>query len=85
MADFLGRGQVYRAYLGESVCVICGAQNGSLELSDGTYSWPEGFAHYVSAHNVRPPIEFERHVLEALEALEAQESTDSWWRGQIET
>jgi hypothetical protein len=32
-------------------------------LSDGSYMWPEGFAHYLEAHHVRPPEEFVRHVL----------------------
>jgi hypothetical protein len=32
-------------------------------LTDGTFIWPEGFAHYLEAHAVRPPVEFVRHVL----------------------
>ncbi len=35
---------------------------GSMCLTDGTYGWPQGFAHYVEAHGVRPPEEFVRHV-----------------------
>lgn len=36
---------------------------GSRCLSDGTYVWPEGFHHYLDAHNVIPPREFIDHVL----------------------
>ncbi|WP_437782765.1 hypothetical protein [Sorangium sp. So ce1097] len=36
---------------------------GTICLSDGTFVWPEGFAHYVKVHAVRPPKDFVRHVL----------------------
>ena len=36
---------------------------GSRDLTDGVYVWPEGFAHYVERHSVRPPQEFIDHVL----------------------
>ena len=36
---------------------------GCRELSDGTYVWPEGLAHYVEEHNVRLPQQFVDHVL----------------------
>jgi len=41
----------------------CGRHNGSAELADGTYCWPEGLAHYLEAHQVRPPEEFVEHVV----------------------
>lgn len=35
-------------------------------LSDGHFIWPEGLAHYVDKHSVRPPEEFIRHALREL-------------------
>lgn len=48
---------------GWSTCRICGKNNGSADLSDGVFLWPEGFAHYVEKHSVKPPPEFIAHVL----------------------
>jgi hypothetical protein len=49
---------------GYSTCRICGKNdNGSADFSDGLYVWPEGFAHYISQHAVRPPRAFIKHVL----------------------
>ena len=36
---------------------------GSHDMTDGTFIWPEGFAHYLEVHAVRPPAEFVNHVL----------------------
>lgn len=49
-------------YMGISDCRICGTDNGSYDFSDGEYTWPEGFAHYISEHNVKPPQAFLDHV-----------------------
>jgi hypothetical protein len=38
------------------------AEMGTTDLTDGTYVWPEGFAHYIEHHGVRPPQEFIDHV-----------------------
>jgi hypothetical protein len=35
---------------------------GSQDRTDGTYLFPEGLAHYVRVHAVRPPNEFLEHV-----------------------
>lgn len=48
---------------GSSRCRCCQALNGHRERSDGVYTWPEGLAHYVEAHHIRPPQEFVDHVL----------------------
>lgn len=49
---------------GYSWCRICDlSTNGTGCLGDDTYNWPEGFAHYVEAHGVRPPAGFVAHVL----------------------
>lgn len=76
----LRQGAVARRYLGYSACRICGELVGSLELSDGTYIWPEGLAHYVGLHGVRLPQTFVDHVEVTREKLEAAEVSDGWWR-----
>ncbi|MHA2427917.1 MAG: hypothetical protein ACXADB_07835 [Candidatus Hermodarchaeia archaeon] len=48
---------------GWSDCRVCGKMNGSTEQTDGTYIWPDGFAHYIIEHNVKPPQEFIDHVI----------------------
>lgn len=82
VADYLGRGFVVRAYMGYSPCRLCGQNNGCLELSDGTYVWPEGLAHYVTDHDVRPPERFVAHALATMEAYEKSDRDESWWRGE---
>jgi hypothetical protein len=32
--------------------------NGARDHGDGVYVWPEGYAHYVEVHSVRPPEDF---------------------------
>jgi hypothetical protein len=39
---------------------------GSTCLSDGHFIWPQGLAHYVDKHSVRPPDEFVHHALREL-------------------
>lgn len=80
VASFLRRGFVARAFMGYSECRMCGKKNGDLELSDGLFVWPEGLAHYVAKHEVRPPERFVRHVIETVEALETAERDEQWWR-----
>jgi hypothetical protein len=36
---------------------------GSHDLTDGVFVWPEGYAHYIEKHDVKPPREFIEHVL----------------------
>lgn len=53
---------------------------GCTTLTDGKYVWPEGLAHYVSEHSVRPPEDFVRRSLGNLRALrEAQEGGRLRW------
>lgn len=55
----LYRGTVLHSWCGWSSCRICGkANNGSTCLTDGTWIWPEGLAHYVEAHDACLPAEF---------------------------
>ena len=64
---YLDAGRRDAQYMGYSWCRFrCGARGtamGTADLSDGVYVWPEGFAHYLRAHQVRPPQEFVRYVL----------------------
>jgi hypothetical protein len=61
--DHLEKGFSVAHYPGFSRCRICGAINGTTDVSDGLYLWPEGLAHYLEAHHVRLPATFVEHVL----------------------
>ena len=80
VTNHLVRGFVARAYMGYASCRICGAQNGSLELTDGVFLWPEGLAHYVTAHAVKPPATFVDHVRSFTDEIEAADVDETWWR-----
>lgn len=82
VADYLRRGFVARAFMGKSRCRLCGKFVGSLELSDGSFIWPEGLVHYLDVHEVRLPQRFVSHVLAWSEELETAEINDDWWRTQ---
>ena len=78
---YLQNGLVARAWMGCSPCRLCeNATNGSLDLTDGVYVWPEGLAHYVLDHNVRLPHEFVAHVHARNELLGDVRVDESWWR-----
>jgi len=59
---------------------LCACVNGSRDLTDGDYLWPEGLSHYVLAHGVRLPTEFAAHIERRLESLEELKRDVSWWR-----
>jgi hypothetical protein len=83
-ANYLRRGLVARAYLGPSECRFCGKHNGSLELTDMVYLWPEGLAHYVEEHAVRLPGEFVAHMRTQALVMDDVEVDDSWWLGLVD-
>lgn len=56
--EYLDLAPFTNEYRGFSRCRFCGIENGYREKSDGRYTWPEGFAHYVADHSVRPPHDF---------------------------
>jgi len=56
-------GKESNRYRGFSLCRICECANGSCDISDGTYVWPQGFDHYIMEHDVKPPQEFIEHAL----------------------
>lgn len=76
---YLSGGSCGRAYMGYSICRICGERNGSGELTDGTYLWPEGLRHYVAEHNVRLPAEFVAHALERRKVIDEGPRDEAWW------
>lgn len=69
VANYLNQGAFIEQYRGSSWCRICNCSNGSVELTDGTYVWPNGLAHYVREHKVRLPEEFIQHVIDCLEGV----------------
>lgn len=66
-AHHLEVGTLVNQYRGISSCRFCGRHNGSAELTDGTYCWPEGLAHYVREHGIRLPQIFLAHVTSSFE------------------
>ena len=54
-------------YKGWSTCRLCGCHNGSTEFSSGGWVWPEGYAHYVKEHNVRPSLAFQEFICGPIE------------------
>lgn len=61
--EYLRAAPFVQFYRGYSYCRICGKpQLGSREHGDGAFVWPEGFAHYVEEHGVKPPEEFLAYV-----------------------
>jgi ankyrin repeat protein len=78
VATYLRNGEKIAGYLGFSFCRLeCGLPwdyMGNGDFTDGEWVWPEGFAHYVEHHAVKPPKEF-------LEAIESRLPTMMpWWR-----
>lgn len=67
VALYLKTGKEFGSWRGNSWCRFrCGERlHGFRDLTDGTYIWPESFAHYIENHNVKPVQEFIDHVLKA--------------------
>lgn len=40
-------GDTLRAYRGRHQCRLCDRWQGAIEMTDGTYVWPEGLTHYL--------------------------------------
>ena len=70
LIDYLRAGRIYASYLGYSWCRFgCGVQDqrmGSRDLTDGSWVWPEGLAHYVSEHGITLPEQFVKHALRSV-------------------
>lgn len=67
IAAYLEAAPAVEHWMGYSYCRFeCGEHDmGTQDLSDGTWIWPEGLAHYVLEHSVRLPEEFIQHIHEA--------------------
>jgi len=67
LATYLAAGMTANSYLGYSWCRFgCGispTEMGDSDLTDGTWAWPQGLAHYVREHSVMLPTEFVQHAL----------------------
>lgn len=60
---YLNRGKTHAAWMGSSHCRICGCMNGSTCLTDGTFVWPEGYAHYIDKHDVMVDPDLLAHII----------------------
>lgn len=61
---YLQSGEQYEAWLGSAYCRAgCVGHFGSQDLTDGVWIWPEGYAHYLEVHAVKPAAAFVRWVL----------------------
>jgi len=61
--SYLEAGTISERYRGLAHCRVCGVMNGSQDLTDGTWIWPSGLAHYLREHEIRPPQSFVDYVL----------------------
>lgn len=65
VAQYLDSQPDVQHWRGISFCRLdCGyTAMGSTDKSDGIYTWPAGFSHYIRDHKVKPPQEFIDHCL----------------------
>jgi hypothetical protein len=81
VAFYLEEGFIPRVAMGISECRVCGKANGSAERTDGVYLWPEGLAHYVREHGVRPPVSVIRHIISAQDGMWPPSKVNrDWWK-----
>jgi hypothetical protein len=80
VASYLERGFIARAYMGLSPCGYAVKTTDAWELTDVTFLWPEGLAHYVRDHAVRLPDRFLVHVAGVTDAIESADVEESWWK-----
>jgi hypothetical protein len=61
---YLRAGRKLVRYAATSRCrFACGVQHvGRRDLTDGTFVWPDGLAHYVERHRIALPAHFVAHV-----------------------
>lgn len=62
-------GSIYRGY---STCRICNCDNGSSDKQDDLFVCPEGYSHYLIAHNVMPDEEFAKHVFTKVKNIDEE-------------
>ena len=66
------------AQAGISLCRLCRKGNGSAERTDGVYIWPDGLAHYVREHGVRPPVSVIRHIIGRQAGMHPERVDEDW-------
>jgi hypothetical protein len=80
VASYLRSGETYEQYRGHSWCRFgCGIPHdemGSRDLTDGTWVWPEGLAHYVESHSVNLPPRFLDHIASSVGTIANLRSQD---------
>jgi len=80
VASYLRSGETYEEYRGLSWCRFqCGIlhrEMGSRDLTDGTWVWPEGLAHYVESHSVNLPPRFLDHIASGIRTVANLRSLD---------
>jgi len=54
-------------------CEFCGAVTGNSCHGDAQYNWPEGYAHYITDHHMKPPATFVTHALTQLALYREQQ------------
>ena len=59
---FLMQGVKTRSYKGWSSCRICGKSNGSSDMRNGEFEYPEGYVHYIQDHNIQPDENLIKHL-----------------------
>lgn len=79
VALYLEQGFIPWVQAGISWCRVCGKANGSAERTDGVYIWPEGLAHYVREHGVRPPMSVIRHIISGQARMLPERVDEDWW------
>jgi hypothetical protein len=62
IAAYLGSAPVLEMLDAKQTCVICGAEGGRRERTDGVWRWPETLAHYIAQHGVKLPEELIAHM-----------------------
>jgi len=79
IVNYLNSGVLLFSEFGHSFCRInCGIPDnlmGSGDLTDGVWSWPEGLAHYVEAHDILLPDDFLDSIKSKNYAFTATEDT----------
>lgn len=64
VVEYLKAGNKGPMEFGYAPCRLCDKpDNGGCDMSDGVWTWPEGYVHYVQEHGVKPPDEFIQHAL----------------------
>ena len=63
MASYLNAANACVVWAGRATCRMgCQGWIGSTDKTDGVWTFPEGLAHYVRVHRVKPPAEFLDHI-----------------------